>query len=64
MAEAAKKKLAWRPWLRAIHRDAGYIVVGLTHRDGVNVSRSSVIEARDVLPQTRPSFIHAPQHLG
>ena len=28
MAEG--KKLAWRPWLRAIHRDAGYVVVGLT----------------------------------
>jgi hypothetical protein len=25
-----KKKLAWRPWLRALHRDAGYLVVGLT----------------------------------
>lgn len=25
-----KKKLAWRPWLRAIHRDVGYVAVGLT----------------------------------
>ena len=22
--------IAWRPWLRAIHRDAGYLAVGLT----------------------------------
>lgn len=27
---AKAKKLAWRPWLRAIHRDAGYVAVGLT----------------------------------
>jgi uncharacterized protein len=26
----SKKKLAWRPWLRAIHRDVGYVAVGLT----------------------------------
>lgn len=25
-----KKKLAWRPWLRALHRDVGYVAVGLT----------------------------------
>jgi hypothetical protein len=25
-----QKKFPWRPWLRAIHRDAGYLVVGLT----------------------------------
>lgn len=25
-----KKRLAWRPWLRAIHRDFGYFGVGLT----------------------------------
>jgi hypothetical protein len=25
-----KKGIAWRPWVRAIHRDFGYIVVGLT----------------------------------
>jgi uncharacterized protein len=25
-----RKKLSWRPWLRAIHRDVGYIAVGLT----------------------------------
>ena len=24
------KKNVWRPWIRAIHRDAGYVVVGLT----------------------------------
>lgn len=34
MSEAAparaKKRLAWRPWLRAIHRDFGYFGVGLT----------------------------------
>ena len=24
------KSLAWRPWMRAVHRDAGYVVVGLT----------------------------------
>lgn len=24
------KKLAWRPWLRALHRDMGYLVIGLT----------------------------------
>ena len=28
--KAPKKGVAWRPWMRAIHRDAGYIVVGLT----------------------------------
>jgi len=27
---SSKKSIAWRPWIRAIHRDAGYIVVGLT----------------------------------
>ncbi len=25
-----KKKASWRPWLRAIHRDVGYVAVGLT----------------------------------
>ncbi len=25
-----KKKARWRPWLRAAHRDVGYVVVGLT----------------------------------
>ncbi len=25
-----KKKFAWRAWLRAIHRDVGYVAVGLT----------------------------------
>jgi hypothetical protein len=31
MAEAKpKKKQHWRPWLRAMHRDIGYIAVGLT----------------------------------
>lgn len=25
-----KKKNAWRPWLRALHRDIGYVAVGLT----------------------------------
>jgi hypothetical protein len=25
-----RKKLPWRPWLRAIHRDVGYVAVGLT----------------------------------
>jgi hypothetical protein len=25
-----KKKNSWRPWLRAIHRDVGYVAVGLT----------------------------------
>lgn len=25
-----KKRRSWRPWLRAFHRDAGYLVVGLT----------------------------------
>jgi len=25
-----KKKAAWRPWLRAVHRDIGYVAVGLT----------------------------------
>jgi uncharacterized protein len=25
-----KRRLQWRPWLRAIHRDAGYFGVGLT----------------------------------
>jgi hypothetical protein len=27
---APKKKAAWRPWLRAAHRDVGYVAVGLT----------------------------------
>lgn len=26
----AKGRLRWRPWLRAIHRDVGYVAVGLT----------------------------------
>jgi hypothetical protein len=26
----ARRRLAWRPWLRAIHRDVGYVAVGLT----------------------------------
>lgn len=30
LAPNRKKKLAWRPWLRAIHRDVGYVAVGLT----------------------------------
>jgi hypothetical protein len=30
-AEAARaRRIAWRPWLRAIHRDIGYFAVGLT----------------------------------
>ena len=30
MAETAPKKFKWRPWLRALHRDIGYVAVGLT----------------------------------
>jgi len=31
IADARKnKKVPWRPWLRAIHRDVGYVAVGLT----------------------------------
>lgn len=26
----AKRKLRWRPWLRAMHRDFGYLIIGLT----------------------------------
>lgn len=29
-ATKPKKKAAWRPWLRAVHRDVGYVAVGLT----------------------------------
>jgi hypothetical protein len=25
-----KRRLQWRPWLRSLHRDAGYLAVGLT----------------------------------
>jgi hypothetical protein len=25
-----KRRFQWRPWLRALHRDAGYFVIGLT----------------------------------
>jgi hypothetical protein len=28
--QRTKRRLQWRPWLRAIHRDAGYFGVGLT----------------------------------
>jgi uncharacterized protein len=27
---ARAKRIAWRPWLRALHRDIGYLLVGLT----------------------------------
>jgi hypothetical protein len=27
---SAKKKALWRPWVRALHRDIGYVAVGLT----------------------------------
>ena len=27
---ASTKKALWRPWLRAVHRDVGYVAVGLT----------------------------------
>ena len=30
LARPKKKKAAWRPWLRAMHRDIGYVAVGLT----------------------------------
>ncbi|RMH41699.1 MAG: hypothetical protein D6689_10425 [Deltaproteobacteria bacterium] len=30
MAELRGRSLPWRAWLRAFHRDAGYLVVGLT----------------------------------
>jgi hypothetical protein len=30
LARPVKKKNHWRPWLRAMHRDIGYVVVGLT----------------------------------
>jgi hypothetical protein len=26
----ARKRFNWRPWLRALHRDAGYFIIGLT----------------------------------
>jgi hypothetical protein len=25
-----KRRIQWRPWLRALHRDAGYLIIGLT----------------------------------
>jgi uncharacterized protein len=30
MADDTRRALRWRPWLRALHRDAGYFAVGLT----------------------------------
>jgi hypothetical protein len=30
MAEQNRRGARWRPWLRALHRDAGYLAVGLT----------------------------------
>ncbi|AKU95834.1 hypothetical protein AKJ09_02498 [Labilithrix luteola] len=30
MADAKPKKALWRPWIRALHRDIGYVAVGLT----------------------------------
>lgn len=30
MAERSTKKVRWRPWVRAIHRDIGYFIIGLT----------------------------------
>lgn len=30
MADAKPKKALWRPWVRALHRDIGYVAVGLT----------------------------------
>ncbi len=29
-APKTTRRIAWRPWLRAIHRDIGYVAVGLT----------------------------------
>jgi hypothetical protein len=29
-SETATRRAAWRPWVRAIHRDLGYVAVGLT----------------------------------
>ena len=29
-ASSPRRAATWRPWLRALHRDAGYLVVGLT----------------------------------
>ena len=29
-APARRKRFRWRPWLRALHRDLGYLAVGLT----------------------------------
>ncbi|GAC1366716.1 MAG: PepSY-associated TM helix domain-containing protein [Polyangiales bacterium] len=29
-ADPPRRRAAWRPWLRAIHRDLGYVAVGLT----------------------------------
>lgn len=29
-AKAKTKRATWRPWLRALHRDIGYVAVGLT----------------------------------
>lgn len=29
-AQAKKRPALWRPWLRALHRDIGYVAVGLT----------------------------------
>jgi hypothetical protein len=26
----SKRRFQWRPWLRALHRDAGYFIIGLT----------------------------------
>ena len=26
----AERRIAWRPWVRSLHRDAGYLAVGLT----------------------------------
>ena len=30
MADSRAAKARWRPWLRAVHRDVGYLAVGLT----------------------------------
>ncbi|MCA9681510.1 MAG: PepSY-associated TM helix domain-containing protein [Myxococcales bacterium] len=47
-----RKKNRWRPWLRALHRDFGYLVVGLTFVYAMSGLAVNHLEDRD------PNFVN------
>jgi hypothetical protein len=57
-SDRATRRSKWRPWLRALHRDLGYLAVGLTM-----VYALSGLAVNHIGPNWDPNFSHITREL-